>query len=287
MGKRVLQRVRPACFAVHPVAILVEDRQTPQGALAADAGAQPLGGWVDHALGVGNGRAVGAYAHSLERPSLMREIHDSVLQTCAKGMEMKIFKALAAALLLACCNAHAVYTIYIYESGGNVVASGAGTLDTTSLGALGALSVTPLVIPVSAILRVGTPGASIQAFGPLNGPASFGPGGLTNADGGSGDMVGLFGALALFVPQAYVSGDPLSSSASWSAATLATLGLTPGDYTWTWGSGPSSDLYTLRVGVAPPGVIVASIPTLSEWAAVVMSALLAIGGICALQRRRP
>lgn len=198
---------------------------------------------------------------------------------------MKALKALAAALLLACANSHAAYTAYLYESGGDVVANGSGTLDITSLGAQGSLSITPLVIPAGGILRVGTPGASIEAYGPLTGPASFGPGPMTAATAGSGDMVAVFGAVALFVPQSYVSGSPLVSSATWSATTLSGLGLTPGDYTWTWGTGPSADSYTLRVGVAPPGVAVSAIPTLSSWAMALVSGLLALAGIVAMRRK--
>lgn len=202
---------------------------------------------------------------------------------------MKALKtqALAAAfLLLACSHSHAAYTTYLYESGGDVVASGAGTLDTSSLGSLGSLSITPLVIPAAGILRVGTPGASIEAHGPVSGPSSLGPGLLAAATTGSGDMVAIFGSVALFAPQAYVSGSPLVSSATWSGTTLSALGLTPGDYTWAWGAGPSADSYTVRVGVAPPGVVTTAIPTLSSWSVVLMSGLLALAGAAAMRRKK-
>jgi hypothetical protein len=38
----------------------------------------------------------------------------------------------------------------------------------------------------------------------------------------------------LIVPAGYISGNPLSDSATYDGATLASLGLTPGTYTWTW-----------------------------------------------------
>jgi len=55
---------------------------------------------------------------------------------------------------------------------------------------------------------------------------------------------------ALYVPINYVSGSPLSGTATWSASTFSSLGLTPGTYTWTWGSGANADFATLTIGAA-------------------------------------
>ena len=54
------------------------------------------------------------------------------------------------------------------------------------------------------------------------------------------------------LPVGYLSNDPLSSSATWTAATFASLGLTPGTYEWTWGTGMDADSFTLQIG--PAGV---------------------------------
>jgi hypothetical protein len=50
------------------------------------------------------------------------------------------------------------------------------------------------------------------------------------------------------LPQGYVSGDPLSDSATYTGATFASLGVTPGTYVWTWGSGADADNFTLQIG---------------------------------------
>ena len=62
---------------------------------------------------------------------------------------------------------------------------------------------------------------------------------------------GTRGEHALIVPRGYVSGTFLSNSATYSGKTLATLGVTPGTYVWTWGSGANQN-FTLQIPVPPP-----------------------------------
>ncbi len=54
------------------------------------------------------------------------------------------------------------------------------------------------------------------------------------------------------LPGSYVSGAIFSSTLTWDNTTLAALGVTPGTYTWTWGSGDHADSATLYAGVTPP-----------------------------------
>ncbi len=53
----------------------------------------------------------------------------------------------------------------------------------------------------------------------------------------------------MLVPPGYTSGDPLSGTATWPGTTFAGLGLTPGIYTWTWGSGADADSFVVDIGV--------------------------------------
>jgi hypothetical protein len=67
---------------------------------------------------------------------------------------------------------------------------------------------------------------------------------------GTGDIVGI-GGVQLLVPSGYVSGTALSSSATWNSATFASLGVTPGTYFWTWGTGLNQNQnqsFTLQLG---------------------------------------
>jgi hypothetical protein len=56
-----------------------------------------------------------------------------------------------------------------------------------------------------------------------------------------------------------MSGDPLSDTSTYDNATFASLGATPGTYTWTWGSGAHADSFTLQIGAA-------AVPEPSTWA---------------------
>src|SRR5436189_1661674 len=93
-----------------------------------------------------------------------------------------------------------------------------------------------------------------------SGPTSFGSGGGADASSGSGDTVGTAADCSkdgsdcdrfLIVPRGYVSGTFLSDSATYSGKTFATLGVTPGTYVWTWGTGANQN-FTLQIG--PAGV---------------------------------
>ena len=53
------------------------------------------------------------------------------------------------------------------------------------------------------------------------------------------------------MPQGYVSGGALSDSMTFNNATFASLGVTPGTYVWTWGTGANQN-FTLQIG--PAGV---------------------------------
>jgi hypothetical protein len=57
------------------------------------------------------------------------------------------------------------------------------------------------------------------------------------------------------VPQGYMSGAALSDSMTFNNATFASLGVTPGTYVWTWGTGLANQNFTLQIGsVGGPGV---------------------------------
>lgn len=180
--------------------------------------------------------------------------------------------ALAATLLcgvsLFASPAHASYTVTLTERGGNVVANGSGSLDlgaltlwSTGENAFSHASVAGSQGEITAGASSDNNGSfytfegSYSPGGPnpnFTGPTSFGTGSLSNASSSGGDLVGYNGnpsdTIPLLVPAGYVSSDPLLSSATWDNATFASLGVTPGSYTWSWGAGTEHpDSFTLDI----------------------------------------
>jgi hypothetical protein len=81
------------------------------------------------------------------------------------------------------------------------------------------------------------------------GPTNFGSGPKSDASAASGNLVTLISAAYLEVPVGYISGSNLgTSTATWNNQTIANLGLIPGTYIYTWGSGASVDSFTLNIG---------------------------------------
>lgn len=137
------------------------------------------------------------------------------------------------------------------QAGPNVVASGSGTLDLTGLLFSGSTSNFARMVPKDGIIHTGPAALTSDDFySPIAGPASFGSGSITLASSGSGDAVGASGSL--FVPSGYTSGSALSDISTYDNQTFTSLGVTPGTYIWTWGSGANADSFKLVIGVPKP-----------------------------------
>ena len=141
------------------------------------------------------------------------------------------------------------YTVTLQQVGSNVVATGSGPINLTGL----TFAQSGQVIGGEFIQlfagRIQTGATGLTKFdlyrGLVTGPTSFGSGLAASASSGSGDFVGIqvfnFDGVGpngiLFVPQGYVSGAALSDSMTFNNATFASLGVIPGTYVWTWGTG--------------------------------------------------
>ena len=161
--------------------------------------------------------------------------------------------------------AQAVYIVTVQQVGSNVVATGSGTLDLTGLTFVERVnSSSGDIHPSIALLYTGpTISGPVDFYFGLTGPTKFGSGGEIFANSGSGQPVGLTNFAAagdLVVPAGYASGSALSDTTTWDNQTFTTLGVTPGTYEWTWGSGANQN-FTLDIEtVAVPAPVIGQGP---------------------------
>ena len=176
-----------------------------------------------------------------------------------------------------CGRADAGVVINIEQAGGDVVATGSGSLDVTDLSYDGPASTDfGIMNPSIGYLVVGPELVGpVDVYSGISGPSSLGGGGNQLASSGSDGPLGVYGGLLeLFVPAGYVSGSSLSAVATWDDATIASLGLTPGTRSYTWGTGTHADSLTISIAAVP------------EPSSLVMAGFAALAGLGVWARRR-
>jgi hypothetical protein len=161
--------------------------------------------------------------------------------------------ALVVLLGLSARPARAAMMVTILQSGPDVVVSGSGTIDLSALTLLGGPTLAGGITPDAATVITGpsTPAVGDAEYAGVIGPSSVGSGGFAGPSSGTGMVFGVFGHFgALAVPGGYVSDTSLSGTSTYSGKTFASLGLTPGTYTYTWGTGNHADSLTVQIGPA-------------------------------------
>ncbi|MEP6389404.1 MAG: hypothetical protein ABJ056_05735 [Halioglobus sp.] len=195
----------------------------------------------------------------------------------------------------------AAITVNFYEQGGDVVAEASGSLDVSGGTAVAGTDV-PFIGTNSTtyfgyIFGAFLPGAQDQYRVPFTSEQPFGPDPGSRPTSSSGDTVGIAGALSgsvtpdadfIYVPGGYTSGDPVSGSSIWSGASLASLTLVPGSYTFTY----AEDSITFNVLTSPPTPTPTPtptpVPTLSTYGlALTAIGLLIVAGRRLRTRRQP
>jgi hypothetical protein len=139
-----------------------------------------------------------------------------------------------------------VFNVTVSQVGPDVVWSGSGSfnLSALSLNSSGTLQSGFSALP--AIWAIG-PSASIQRYGgaSLTGySTTFGNNLVVPTPTSSGSTFGVVSggvsSRQIVVPSGYVSNTVISGTATYGGATIAGMGLTPGTYTWAWGSGANA-----------------------------------------------
>jgi hypothetical protein len=159
-----------------------------------------------------------------------------------------MFSAVTAPLF--CVRPAQAFTVTIDQVGSNVVANGSGAFNLMGLTLSGiGLNGVPL-ISGTAIQIGAAPHTILDRYIGFTGPTTFGTGFAHLADTGIGDFVAIYVNFfsSLYVPPGYVSGAALSDSMTFNNATFASLGVTPGTYVWSWGTGLPNQNFTLIIG---------------------------------------
>ena len=166
-----------------------------------------------------------------------------------------LFLAGATALVLVSAfaiPADAAYITTLEEVGNDVIATGSGSLDLMGLTFQNTATTSALIQPDRAFLVLGLVFTGVEVYRGISGPSSFGSGNtVITALVGSGTTVGIEGAApgVIAVPVGYVSGTDLGTTiVIWENATFGSLGVMPGTYVWSWGTGATADTYTLQIG---------------------------------------
>ena len=140
------------------------------------------------------------------------------------------------------------YTVTLQQAGANVVANGSGAINLMGLTFVSPFNTLRGIKADIAFIRTGSLSNIADGYTGFTGPTSFGSGGFSSASTGGRDNVGIQGSgFLLLVPIGYVSGSPLSSRAAWNNATFDSLGVTPGTYVWSWGTGLPNQNFTLII----------------------------------------
>ena len=146
--------------------------------------------------------------------------------------------------------AQAGYILTLQQVGLNVLATGSGPIDLTGLTGGSSVAVDPRITGSSAFIRTGAFGSTADSYTGFTGPTNFGSGFGTSASSGSGNPVGVAGQAGfILVPKGYVSDNALSDTSIYNNTTLSSLGVTPGTYVWSWGTGLDQK-FTLEVRAA-------------------------------------
>lgn len=164
------------------------------------------------------------------------------------------FGAIVFAMLLLAGRAHAVVIITTTEVGGGVVFAGSGTLNLADLtlfpGSVGNDAGNFNAIAREILIDDPTVSTGTDVYtGSIVAPGPFGTSGFTVATSGTGDIIGVdtfLEGLSIYVPDGYAGG-ALSGTMTFASQTFASLGLTRGSYTWSWGAGANADSLALNI----------------------------------------
>jgi hypothetical protein len=141
------------------------------------------------------------------------------------------------------------FNVTISQVGPNVVWNGSGSFNLAALTSAGPSTIGGGYNSGIAVWAIG-PSVTVDTYsGTITYPLTFGAGGVSvtsNTGSTFGILPGGSGRL-LYVPSGYVSNTVISGSSTYANTTIAGAGLTPGTYTWSWGSGGNTSTLVMTI----------------------------------------
>jgi hypothetical protein len=141
------------------------------------------------------------------------------------------------------------FIVTISQVGPDVVWNGSGSFNLAALTSTGTGTVSAGFSASNAAWAIG-PNVSVDIYsGVTTFPTSFGSGGV-GVTSTSGSTFGILlgpGNRLLYVPSGYTSNTNINGSATYASQTIVGMGLTPGTYTWSWGSGGNASSIVMTI----------------------------------------
>ena len=141
------------------------------------------------------------------------------------------------------------FNVTISQVWSDVVWNGSGSFNLAALTSAGPATISGGYAANQAIWAIG-PSTTVDTYsGTITYPFTFGGGGAgvtSNTGSTFGILPGGSGRL-LYVPSGYVSNTVINGSSTYANKTIAGLGLTPGTYTWSWGSGGNASTLVMTI----------------------------------------
>jgi hypothetical protein len=141
------------------------------------------------------------------------------------------------------------FNVSISQVGSDVVWNGSGSFNLAALTSAGVGSIGGGYNASDAIWAIG-PNVTIDTYsGTITYPLTFGTGSVpvTSTAGSTFGIVPGGGGRLLLVPPGYTSNTTISGSSTYGGQTIAGMGLTPGTYTWSWGTGGNTSTLVMTI----------------------------------------
>lgn len=141
------------------------------------------------------------------------------------------------------------FNVTISQVGPDVVWNGSGKFNLAALTSAGPNNIGGGYAANQAIWAIG-PSTTVDTYsGTITYPTSIGTGGagVTSNTGSTFGILGGGSGRTLYVPTGYISNTVINGSSTYANQTIAGMGLTPGTYTWSWGTGGNTSTLVMTI----------------------------------------